>query len=90
MAMRLSVGWFAGRGWTQPGGRPHAEAIALAAAGDAAVVVHRPEIVVPQTAVMQGAQGRFVWTVDFLPDGMAGMQDASMEAGVAAMAGVLG
>jgi membrane fusion protein (multidrug efflux system) len=24
----------------------------------------RPEIVVPQTAVMQGAQGRFVWTVD--------------------------
>lgn len=25
-----------GRGWTQPGGRPHAEAVALAAAGDAA------------------------------------------------------
>ncbi len=25
-----------GRGWTQPGGRPHAEAMALAAAGDAA------------------------------------------------------
>jgi membrane fusion protein (multidrug efflux system) len=24
----------------------------------------RPEIAVPQTAVMQGAQGRFVWTVD--------------------------
>jgi diaminohydroxyphosphoribosylaminopyrimidine deaminase / 5-amino-6-(5-phosphoribosylamino)uracil reductase len=26
----------AGRGWTQPGGRPHAEAVALEAAGDAA------------------------------------------------------
>lgn len=26
-----------GRGWTQPGGRPHAEAMALAQAGDAAV-----------------------------------------------------
>jgi len=26
----------AGRGWTQPGGRPHAEAMALAAAGEAA------------------------------------------------------
>src|SRR5688572_18963376 len=25
-----------GRGWTQAGGRPHAEAVALAAAGDAA------------------------------------------------------
>src|SRR5881398_3622584 len=25
-----------GRGWTQPGGRPHAEAMALAEAGDAA------------------------------------------------------
>lgn len=25
------------RGWTQPGGRPHAEAVALAAAGDAAI-----------------------------------------------------
>jgi diaminohydroxyphosphoribosylaminopyrimidine deaminase / 5-amino-6-(5-phosphoribosylamino)uracil reductase len=25
-----------GRGWTQPGGRPHAEAMALATAGDAA------------------------------------------------------
>lgn len=29
-------GRVAGRGWTQPGGRPHAEAMALAAAGDAA------------------------------------------------------
>lgn len=27
----------AGRGWTQPGGRPHAEAIALAEAGDSAL-----------------------------------------------------
>ena len=25
-----------GEGWTQPGGRPHAEAMALAAAGEAA------------------------------------------------------
>ncbi len=32
-----------------------------------------------------GAGSRFVWTVDFLPDEMAGMQDASMEAGAAAM-----
>jgi diaminohydroxyphosphoribosylaminopyrimidine deaminase/5-amino-6-(5-phosphoribosylamino)uracil reductase len=29
-------GRVAGRGWTRPGGRPHAEAVALAAAGDAA------------------------------------------------------
>lgn len=29
-------GQVVGRGWTQPGGRPHAEAVALAAAGDAA------------------------------------------------------
>lgn len=32
-----------------------------------------------------GAGSRFVWTVDFLPDDMAGMQEASMEAGAAAM-----
>lgn len=32
-----------------------------------------------------GAGSRFVWTVDFLPDNMAGMQNASMEAGAAAM-----
>jgi hypothetical protein len=36
-----------------------------------------------------GAGSRFVWTVDFLPDDMAGMQDASMEAGAAAMARAL-
>src|SRR5687768_18302929 len=29
-------GIVAGRGWTQPGGRPHAEAMALAEAGEAA------------------------------------------------------
>ena len=32
----IADGRVIGRGWTQPGGRPHAEAIALAAAGDAA------------------------------------------------------
>lgn len=37
-----------------------------------------------------GAGSRFVWTVDFLPDDMAGMQDASMEAGAAAMKAALG
>ncbi|MBC7768540.1 MAG: SRPBCC family protein [Phycisphaerales bacterium] len=37
-----------------------------------------------------GEGSRFVWTVDFLPDGMAGMQNASMEAGAAAMARALG
>lgn len=36
-----------------------------------------------------GAGSRFVWTVDFLPDEMAGMQNASMEAGAAAMARAL-
>ena len=36
-----------------------------------------------------GAGSRFVWTVDFLPDEMAGLQDASMEAGAAAMAKAL-
>jgi len=36
-----------------------------------------------------GAGCRFVWTVDFLPDDMAGMQSASMEAGLAAMAKAL-
>ncbi|MEG3088848.1 bifunctional diaminohydroxyphosphoribosylaminopyrimidine deaminase/5-amino-6-(5-phosphoribosylamino)uracil reductase RibD [Sphingomonas sp. PB4P5] len=32
----VAAGRVVGRGWTQPGGRPHAEAMALAAAGDAA------------------------------------------------------
>lgn len=32
----VSDGRVVGRGWTQPGGRPHAEAMALAAAGDEA------------------------------------------------------
>ena len=32
----VSEGRIVGRGWTQPGGRPHAEAMALAAAGAAA------------------------------------------------------
>ena len=32
----VADGRVTGRGWTQPGGRPHAEAMALAAAGDAA------------------------------------------------------
>ncbi len=40
--------------------------------------------------VEDGAGCRFVWTVDFLPDGMAGTQAASMEAGIAAMSKVLG
>lgn len=40
--------------------------------------------------VEDGAGSRFVWTVGFLPDGMAGLQTASMEAGVAAMARALG
>lgn len=40
--------------------------------------------------VEDGAGSRFIWTVDFLPDGMAGLQAASMEAGVAAMAKALG
>lgn len=35
-AIILRQGQVVGRGWTQPGGRPHAEAMALAAAGDAA------------------------------------------------------
>jgi hypothetical protein len=36
-----------------------------------------------------GAGSRFVWTVDFMPDEMAGMQDASMEMGAKAMAAAL-
>jgi hypothetical protein len=36
-----------------------------------------------------GAGSRFVWTVDFLPDEMAEMQSAAMEAGAAAMAKAL-
>jgi len=32
----VGAGRVVGRGWTQPGGRPHAEAMALAAAGEAA------------------------------------------------------
>jgi hypothetical protein len=36
-----------------------------------------------------GAGSRFVWTVDFMPDEMAGMQGASMEAGAAAMRAAL-
>lgn len=40
--------------------------------------------------VEDGAGCRFVWTVDFLPDGMAGMQAASMDAGIAAMSKAVG
>jgi hypothetical protein len=36
--------------------------------------------------IEDGAGSRFIWTVDFLPDSMAGLQDASMTAGAAAMA----
>ena len=36
-----------------------------------------------------GTASRFVWTVDFMPDEMAGMQAAAMEAGAAAMAKAL-
>ncbi len=32
----VNMGCVVGRGWTQPGGRPHAEAVAIAQAGDAA------------------------------------------------------
>ncbi|MFC4256654.1 bifunctional diaminohydroxyphosphoribosylaminopyrimidine deaminase/5-amino-6-(5-phosphoribosylamino)uracil reductase RibD [Altererythrobacter xixiisoli] len=35
-AIIVRQGMVVGRGWTQPGGRPHAEAMALAQAGDAA------------------------------------------------------
>lgn len=35
-AIIVSDGAVTGRGWTQPGGRPHAEAVALGMAGDAA------------------------------------------------------
>jgi hypothetical protein len=36
-----------------------------------------------------GAGSRFVWTVDFMPDAMSGMQDAAMTAGAAAMRAAL-
>ena len=36
-----------------------------------------------------GAGSRFVWTVDFLPDEMAELQNASMDAGAAAMKAAL-
>ncbi len=35
------------------------------------------------------AGSRFVWTVDFMPDEMAGLQDAAMTAGAAAMRAAL-
>src|SRR5580765_2309026 len=35
-AVVVKDGVIIGRGWTQPGGRPHAETVALAHAGDAA------------------------------------------------------
>jgi hypothetical protein len=38
----------------------------------------------------EGGGSRFVWTVDFLPDEMAGAQDAAMTAGAAAMRASLG
>ncbi|MGQ0534226.1 MAG: SRPBCC family protein [Caulobacteraceae bacterium] len=37
----------------------------------------------------EGQGSRFVWTVDFLPDDMAAMQNAAMEAGAAAMSKAL-
>src|SRR5690606_1455988 len=35
--------------------------------------------------VADGSGCRFVWTVDFLPDAMAGAQEAAMTAGIAAI-----
>jgi len=40
--------------------------------------------------VPDGEGSRFVWTVDFLPDDMAGQQEAAMAAGAKAMAAALG
>jgi len=41
--------------------------------------------------VFDDASGsRFVWTVDFLPDDMASIQDAAMDGGVKAMSATLG
>jgi hypothetical protein len=37
-----------------------------------------------------GDGSRFVWSVDFLPDEMAGLQSTSMDAGAAAMKAALG
>lgn len=37
-----------------------------------------------------GEGSRFVWTVDFLPNDMAGLQDAAMNAGAEAMRRALG
>src|SRR5262245_16340440 len=37
-----------------------------------------------------GSGSRFVWTVDFLPDEMAGLQEAAMAAGAEAMRRALG
>jgi hypothetical protein len=37
----------------------------------------------------EGGGSRFVWTVDFLPDEMAGAQDAAMTAGASAMKSAL-
>lgn len=37
-----------------------------------------------------GTGSRFVWTVDFLPDAIAGQQNAAMDAGAAAIAQTLG
>ena len=37
-----------------------------------------------------GAGSRFVWTVDFLPNEMAGLQEAAMNAGAEAMVRLLG
>ncbi len=39
--------------------------------------------------IADGEGCRFVWTVDFLPDGMAALQNASMEAGAEAMRAAL-
>jgi hypothetical protein len=55
-------------------------------------IVDHPKLTHYSAAAQVFADGegsRFVWTVDFLPDELAGMQNASMDAGVAAMAAAL-
>jgi hypothetical protein len=43
----------------------------------------------PKYRHYNGGGSRFVWTVDFLPNDMVGLQNASMDAGAAAMRAAL-
>ncbi len=96
-----AAGHVAGRGWTQPGGRPHAEAEALARAGEAArgatayvtlePCAHHGQTPPCAEALVKAGVARVVSALEDPDPRVAGRGHARLrEAGIAVETGVLG